>query len=322
MLVLPRPLLFLLLVWCSTSLGDAFSVASSWNRPVPRGSCFLLKAGEGPSPKPGVRVKLGRSGTELWVAKKRRKRHSSSTTTATRKKASASERYPNALSTKDGASTHHELKETRAHKVVSPLEEFIRTPSGAALGVAAGFICFKKMTTGSFIEWGVSSYDRPEDRRCAVQSEDDLKKLNILCCETCGYTVFAAMGRTFRAKGVNDKVCPNCGAEDSFYDKNDPSDSRNVKADGTNVALETQDYAKKWILADSSAAQELTKEFRAQAEKLQKKGSLPKNLAKDIVDLDEELHEERFAQGDNEEHTGEDCEEGGGVGWSKEDDLI
>ena len=53
-----------------------------------------------------------------------------------------------------------------------------------------------------------------------------------LSCLKCGYTIFPAQGRNERFERFT-KTCSNCGATDSFYDKNDENDPRNRNPDGT-----------------------------------------------------------------------------------------
>ena len=131
----------------------------------------------------------------------------------------------------------------------------------------------QKLTTGTWLEWGMQRFDNSVSRRSSVQSEDDLKKLNVMCCESCGYTIFPALGRTFRfdrftcvafhhlpymystAAGrlftkypslllfLRNK-CSSCGAVGSFFDKNDPDDERNLNPDGTSKIDERRTYMK------------------------------------------------------------------------------
>jgi ribosomal protein S27AE len=77
-------------------------------------------------------------------------------------------------------------------------------------------------------------------RRSVVQSEDQLKELKQMSCGDCGYTIFPALGRSFRYT-IEGQLCPVCGSDD-FYDKNDENDSRNLAEDGTNLTLENRKF--------------------------------------------------------------------------------
>ena len=136
----------------------------------------------------------------------------------------------------------------------------------------------------------MNRFDNSVSRRSSVQSESDLKKINVMSCGNCGYTIFPALGRTFRFDTYT-KECKNCGAVGAFYDKNDPNDERNVNADGTSIIDERRAYTKEWINADKDKVEELRKEYKITTDALLRKGVLPTGLQKEIADKKQENKE-------------------------------
>jgi hypothetical protein len=136
----------------------------------------------------------------------------------------------------------------------------------------------------------MSRFDNSQNRRTSVQSEADLKKINMMSCEKCGFTIFPALGRTLRFDTYT-KKCQNCGAVGSFYDKNDPKDERNLNPDGTSKSDERRAYMKEWINADKDKVEELRKEYKMTTDALAKKGVLPSRMQKEIDDKKRENKE-------------------------------
>jgi len=175
--------------------------------------------------------------------------------------------------------------------VTNKLEQRLRFAEENAIPIAVGaFLVFKKITTGSWLEWGMSRFDNSKSRRTSVQSEEDLGKINMMSCEKCGFTIFPALGRTLRFDTYT-KKCQNCGAVGSFYDKNDPKDERNLNPDGTSKSDERRAYMKEWINADKDKVEELRKEYKVTTDALAKKGALPSRMQKEIEDKKRENKE-------------------------------
>ena len=179
------------------------------------------------------------------------------------------------------------------HQSTVDTDKLLATAGKGALGVVAvGVVIYKKIKTGTWIDWAMQKYDDAGSRRTAVQDESQLGELNMLSCTNCGYTIFPALGRTFRFDLYTQK-CANCGMKGTFYDKNDPNDERNIKEDGTNTALEQRDYMKDWIKADKKQAKKITAELAKGVEKIEKKGkAVPTALKVDMKDKEKERRED------------------------------
>lgn len=125
-----------------------------------------------------------------------------------------------------------------------------------------------------------------------------------MSCGNCGYTIFPALGRTFRFDTYT-KECKNCGAVGSFYDKNDPNDERNLNPDGTSIIDERRAYMKEWINADKDKVEELRKEYKITTDALMKKGVLPTGLQKEIADKKQENKELGIVEDDSDDESNE-----------------
>mmetsp|Transcript_84461 Transcript_84461/g.169040 ORF Transcript_84461/g.169040 Transcript_84461/m.169040 type:complete len:195 (+) Transcript_84461:16-600(+) len=135
-----------------------------------------------------VTVRLG-DGSEFMVAKKR-KSSSSRTSVKTSAEASAA------------PAQKKRLQKTTKSIIIPGLGVKIPvkylTAETTALPAVIAFLAFKKITTGTWLEWGMQSYDNAEARRNVVQGDEELDQLDMLSCEKCGYTIFPALGRTSR----------------------------------------------------------------------------------------------------------------------------
>jgi hypothetical protein len=243
----------------------------------------------------GLKLRLA-DGTEYMVAKKRKRRKSDSSSesqaTATAEAeavdSAEEEQQQDAELAKqltkrpEGVST-----EVRAPAPASSanVDKLVDYAGKGALGmVVAGVFVYQKLKTGSWFDWTMQKFDDASNRRTAVQDESQLGDLNMLSCSNCGYTIFPALGRTFRFDQYTQK-CANCGAKGTFYDKNDPDDPRNQKEDGSNAALEQREYMKSWIKADHTESQKLREKMEVGVQALERKGkAVPKALKVDIAD--------------------------------------
>jgi len=199
-----------LLVAITMACSAAFVVPRVHVRPL--GAVRLAAPSDGSTIDSARVIRLG-GGTEMMVAKRRRR--------------SSEEESPET----EAQATTRVVEQTAP--VTNKLEQRLRFAEENAIPIAVGaFLVFKKITTGSWLEWGMSRFDNSKSRRTSVQSEEDLGKINMMSCEKCGFTIFPALGRTLRFDTYT-KKCQNCGAVGSFYDKNDPKDERNLNPDGT-----------------------------------------------------------------------------------------
>ena len=235
-------------------------------------------------------------GTEYMVAKKRKRRKVSAKASPD---TSVDENVATGVTSSyeasvDGAlgGANLNMKETKRIVGTSSSKTFgglaAKIPPGAgkaSLGLSLVLlVLYKKVKTGNWFEWAFQSYDDASSRRTAVQDEEELGQLNMLSCSNCGYTIFPALGRTFRFDLFTQK-CANCGAVGTFYDKNDPNDKRNQKEDGSNEALEKREYMKKWIKADTFQAVKAREELERGVALMESKGrAVPTELKKDIRD--------------------------------------
>lgn len=278
-----------------------------------------------------TRVSFG-DGSELLVAKRRRK---------------VSEEVQTEVQT-DAQAAGAAVAQTRVRKKVQKTQsigvpDFIpskfATKTNAGIVAGALFLVIMKVTTGSYLSWGNQQYDDAGARRTAVQDENDLAAINMLSCDKCGYTLFPALGRTFRFNKFTDK-CTSCGAIGSFYDRNDPTDERNQNEDGSNKVDETRAYMRKWIKADQSQAADITTQYNEETERLAAQGDLPEGLKQEIKDKKKEIadgtaihgtgigvgskkKDENIEKGENKEDgegiDEEDEKEGGGVKADEEE---
>lgn len=248
-----------------------------------------------------AKITLG-TGTEYEVEKtqttKRSKKSSNSESTASETTDSAPKKKKKKKISESTETTR--VQKTSGPEILGITPKELWGPKGASLG----FLClviYKRFTTGTWLAWGIQKWDDSSSRRTVVQSEDQLKKLNMLRCSKCGYTIFPALGRTFRYDRFV-QGCPNCGAQEDpndplplFYDRNDPDDPRNIKADGTNVVDNNREYMKKWILADKDTAKKITKtlaeQYKDKTDTLAKEGKLPSKLAQEMAEKNKEVKE-------------------------------
>ena len=181
-----------------------------------------------------------------------------------------------------------------------PAEKSSARPTFAAVPTLSAVlfvvvVVLKRVRSGSWFAWSVQSWDQSGNRRGALQDETQLGNVNMLTCEACGYTIFPAPGRTNRfLKFTNN--CPSCGKAGTFYDRNDPTDSRNIDPEtGKNKAEVQREYMKDWIRADGDQAKKITKSYKEATNMMIKKGTLPSFLEKEIAAKKVEIAEDRAA---------------------------
>jgi len=217
-----------------------------------------------------VKLVLG-DGTQLMVAKRKRRVED--------EELEGEEGSVATLAGTDGRVVHKQIKQE--HTGPTKMQTFIGYATGkySVLTIFAGMLLVNLLNTGSLN--ANQNWDDARNRRNAVQDEEGLKTISMLSCLKCGYTIFPAQGRNERFERFT-KTCSNCGATDSFYDKNDENDPRNRNPDGTSKVSERRDYMKNWVNADAAQAEKLRQQYNTETKRLGKAGQLPDFVMREI----------------------------------------